>query len=140
MKSPILIVELLWITLFLIRRRNLRQDFPLCILIDNISTISANRLIVILIWRPIYRQPVYVGIYLPLAPAHSNYRLETKININNLLNLFCVIKVIEINIWIYYYSHNSLMCWFRHHMWRGLNGTVVVWRILRSPSVIKLSY
>jgi hypothetical protein len=31
-----------------------------------------------LIWRPIYRQPVYVGIYLPLAPAHSNYRLETK--------------------------------------------------------------
>ena len=27
---------------------------------------------------PIYRQPVYVGIYLPLAPAHSNYRLETK--------------------------------------------------------------
>ena len=31
-----------------------------------------------LIWRPIYRRPVYVGIYLPLAPAHSNYRLETK--------------------------------------------------------------
>jgi hypothetical protein len=31
----------------------------------------------ILIWRPIYRQPVCVGIYLPLAPAHSNYRLET---------------------------------------------------------------
>jgi hypothetical protein len=25
-----------------------------------------------------YRQPVYVDIYLPLAPAHSNYRLETK--------------------------------------------------------------
>ena len=24
----------------------------------------------------------------------------------HLLNLFCVIKVIEINIWIYYYSHN----------------------------------
>jgi hypothetical protein len=31
-----------------------------------------------LIWRPIYRQPVYVGIYLPLALAHSNYQLETK--------------------------------------------------------------
>ena len=27
-----------------------------------------------------------------------------------LLNLFCVIKVIEINIWIYYYSHNR--SWF----------------------------
>jgi hypothetical protein len=26
----------------------------------------------------IYRQPVYVGIYLPLAPAHSNYRLGRK--------------------------------------------------------------
>jgi hypothetical protein len=25
----------------------------------------------------VYRQPVYVDIYLPLAPAHSNYRLET---------------------------------------------------------------
>ena len=32
----------------------------------------------ILIWQPIYRQPVYVSIYLPLAPAPSNYRLETK--------------------------------------------------------------
>ena len=32
----------------------------------------------ILVWQPIYRQPVYVGIYLHLAPAHSNYRLETK--------------------------------------------------------------
>jgi hypothetical protein len=32
----------------------------------------------ILIWRPIYRQPVYVGIYLLLAPAQSNYRLKTK--------------------------------------------------------------
>jgi hypothetical protein len=39
---------------------------------------SYVRLLIILIWRPIYRQPVYVGIYLPLAPAHSNYRLETK--------------------------------------------------------------
>ena len=36
------------------------------------------RLFWLLIWRLIYRQPVYVGIYLPLAPAHSNYRLETK--------------------------------------------------------------
>jgi hypothetical protein len=38
----------------------------------------------ILIWRPIYRQPVYVGIYIyiPLAPAHSNYRLETKKNLS----------------------------------------------------------
>jgi hypothetical protein len=32
--------------------------------------------------------------------------IGSKKNINNLLNLFCVIKVIEINIWIYYYSHN----------------------------------
>jgi hypothetical protein len=29
--------------------------------------------------------------------------------------------------------------WFRHHMWRGLNGTAVVWRILRSPRVIKIT-
>jgi hypothetical protein len=27
----------------------------------------------------------------------------------------------------------------RIHMWRGINGTVVVWRILRSPSVIKIT-
>ena len=64
-----------------------------------------------MITRPIWKCPcinlyIYIYIYLPLAPAHSNYRLETKKYINNLLNLFCVIKVIEINIWIYYYSHN----------------------------------
>ena len=29
---------------------------------------------------------IYVGIYLPLAPAHSNYRLETK---NHNLKSFC---------------------------------------------------
>ena len=41
-------------------------------------TIKISVRIQILIWRPKYRQPVYVGIYLPLAPTHSNYRLETK--------------------------------------------------------------
>ena len=44
----------------------------LCIVVINIGF---SVMLFILIWQPIYGQPVYVGIYLLLAPVHSNYQL-----------------------------------------------------------------
>jgi hypothetical protein len=41
---------------------------------DKENTMQTNK-------KKFLHQPVYVGIYLPLAPANSNYRLETKKNI-----------------------------------------------------------